>query len=93
MPTTHARKVALANEFARFVDDPVAGGSYNDASEVVRDAPHELQRRTHADRQTESRAQIGPWFDQLDCGEGRSGVPAVVLGETLQEAKLPSGDR
>ena len=59
MPASHARNVALTHDLARFVDDLVAGGAYNNASEVVRDALRELQRRTHADQLTEIRARIG----------------------------------
>jgi len=87
MPASHARNVALTRELARFVDDLVAGGAYNNASEVVRDALRELQRRTHADQLTEIRARIGAGLDQLDRGEGRSGAPAAVLGGLLEEAK------
>ena len=92
MPATQARSVALTRELARFVDDLVAGGAYNNASEVVRDALRELQRRKHADQLTEIRARICAGLDQLDCGEGRSGEPADVLGGLLEEAKRRCGD-
>ncbi len=93
MPATHARNVALTHELARFVDDLVAGGAYNNASEVVRDALRELQRRKHGDQLTEIRARIGAGLDQLDRGEGRGGAPAAVLGGILEEAKRPRGER
>ena len=93
MPATHARNVALTHELARFVDELVAGGTYNNASEVVRDALRELQRRKHTDQLTEIRARIGAGLDQLDRGEGRSGGPAAVLGRILEEAKHPRSDR
>ena len=89
MPASHARNVALTHELARFVDDLVAGGAYNNASEVMRDALRELQRRRHADQLTEIRARIGAGLDQLDRGEGLSGAPAAVLGGILEEAKRP----
>ena len=92
MPATHARNVAVTHELARFVDDLVAGGAYNSASEVVRDALRELQRRNHADQLTEIRARIGAGLDQLDHGDGRSGEPADVLGGLLEEAKRRHGD-
>ena len=38
MPTAHGRNVALTPHLAKFVDDLVASGTYNNASEVVRDA-------------------------------------------------------
>ena len=93
MPATHARNVALTHELARFVDDLVAGGTYNNASEVVRDALRELQRRTHDDQLTEICARVGAGLDQLDRGEGRSGAPAAVLGDILEEAKRPRDGR
>ena len=93
MPASHARNVALTHELARFVDDLVAGGAYNNASEVVRDALRELQRRMHADQLTEIRSRIGAGLDQLDRGEGRSGAPAVVVGGILKEAKRPHRGR
>ena len=93
MPARHARNVALTSELARFIDDLVAGGAYNNASEVVRDALRELQQRKHADQLTEIRARIGAGLEQLDRGEGRGGVPAVVLGELLEKAKRPRRER
>ena len=93
MPASHARNVALTPQLARFVDDLVAAGTYNNASEVVRDGLRELQRRKHADQLTEIRARIGAGLDQLDRDEGRSGEPAAVLGGILDEAKLRHRDR
>ena len=93
MPASHARNVALTPQLARFVDELVAAGSYNNASEVVRDGLRELQRRKHADQLTEIRVRIGAGQDQLDRGEGRSGEPAAVLGGILEEAKLRHRDR
>lgn len=87
MLAIHARNVALTRELSRFVDDLVAGGAYNNTSEVVRDALRELQRRTHADRLTEIQARIGAGLEQLDRGEGLEGAPADVLGSLLEEAK------
>ena len=93
MPASHARNVALTPQLARFVDDLVAAGAYNNASEVVRDGLRELQRRKHADQLTEIRARVGAGLDQLDRGEGRSGEPAAVLGGILEEAKRRHRDR
>ncbi len=93
MPASHARNVALTPQLASFVDELVAAGSYNNASEVVRDGLRELQRRKHADQLTKIRARIGAGLDQLDRGEGRSGEPAAVLGGILEEAKLRHRDR
>ena len=92
MPATHVKNIALTQELARFVDELVAGGAYNNASEVVRDALNELQRRKHADQLTEIRARVGTGLDQLDRGEGRSGEPAAVLGGLLEEVKRRRGD-
>ena len=93
MPASHARNVALTPQLARFVDDLVAAGAYNNASEVVRDGLRELQRRKHADQLTEIRARIGAGLEQLDRGEGRSGNPAGILGGMVEEAKRRRGDR
>ena len=93
MPATHARNVALTPQLARFVDDLVAGGSYNNASEVVRSALRELQRRTHTDQLIEIQSRIGVGLDQLDRGEGRSGAPAAVFNSIFEEARRRHGDR
>ena len=93
MPASHARNVALTPQLARFVDDLVAEGAYNNASEVVRDGLRELQRRKHADQLTEIRARIGTGLDQLDRGEGQSGAPADIVDGILEEAKRQRGDR
>ncbi len=93
MPASHARNVALTHELARFVDDLVAGGAYNSASEVVRDALRELQRRTRADQLTEIRARVGIGLDQLDRGEGRSGAPDAVIGDIFKEGTRLHRDR
>lgn len=87
MPASHARNVALTHDLARFVDDLVAGGAYNNASEVVRDALRELQRRTHADQLTEIRARIGAGLNQLDRGEGRVGAPGGLLKEAKRRPR------
>ena len=92
MPSSHARNVALTPQLSRFVDDMVADGAYNNASEVVRDGLRELQRRKHADQLTEIRARIGAGLDQLDRGEGRSGDPAEVLDGLLRETKRQRRD-
>ena len=93
MPASHARNVALTPQLAQFVDDLVAAGAYNNASEVVRDGLRELQRRKHADQLTEIRVRIGAGLDQLDRGEGQSGDPAAILGGIVQEAKRQRRDR
>ena len=87
MPAAHAKNVALTPQLARFVDDLVAAGAYNNASEVVRDGLRELQRRKHADQITEIQARIGTGLEQLDRGEGWVGAPAEVIGGILREVK------
>ena len=87
MPTVPARKISLTPELSRFVDEMVAVGAYNSASEVVRDGLRELQRRKHADQLSEIQARIGAGLEQLDRSEGRTGAPAEVLGGILQKAK------
>ena len=87
MPAAHSRNVSLTPQLARFVDDMVAAGAYNNASEVVREGLRELQRRKHADQLTEIQARVGAGLEQLDRGEGRTGAPAEVLGEILQKVK------
>ena len=87
MPTAHGRNVVLTPHLAKFVDDLVASGAYNNASEVVRDGLRELQRRMHADQLTEIRARVGTALDELDRGAGTSGPPAEVLGHVLTEVR------
>ena len=57
MPSAHGRNVALTPHLAKFVDDLVESGTYNNASEVVRDGLRELQRRKHVDQLNEIRAR------------------------------------
>ena len=87
MPTAHGRNVALTPRLAKFLDDLVESGAYSNASEVVRDALRELQRRKHADQLTEIRARVGTGLDELDRGESPSGPPAEVLGGVLTAVK------
>lgn len=100
LPTTAAGGVRKTGGSRRDPREPVnailASGShptYNNASEVVRDALRELQRRQHADQLTEIRARIGAGLDQLDRGEGRSGKPAAVLGDIVRQAKRQHPER
>ena len=92
MPTHHGRNVALTPRLAKFVDDLVESGTYNNASEVVRDGLHELRRRKHADQLSEIRARVGTALDELNRGEGQSGPPAEVLGGVLTEVKRRLGN-
>ena len=71
----------------------VESGTYNNASEVVRDGLRELQRRKHADQLTEIQARVGTGLDELDRGEGSSGPPAEVLGGVLMEVKRRLGHK
>ncbi len=93
MPSAHGRNVALTPHLAKFVDDLVESGTYNNASEVVRDGLRELQRRKHADQLTEIQARVGTGLDELDRGEGSSGPPAEVLGGVLMEVKRRLGHK
>ena len=93
MPAAHGRNVALTPHLAKFVDDLVESGTYNSASEVVRDGLRELQRRKHADQLTEIQARVGTGLDELDRGEGSSGPPAEVLGGVLMEVKRRLGHK
>lgn len=93
MPSAHARNVALTPQLAKFVDELVEAGTYNNASEVVRDGLRELQRRQHADRLVEIRSRIGVGLDQLDQGQGVGGPPAEVLGSVLKKIKQRRSDR
>ncbi len=93
MPSAHARNVALTPQLAKFVDELVQAGTYNNASEVVRDGLRELQRRQHADRLVEIQSRIGVGLDQLDQGEGVGGPPAEVLGSVLKKVKQRRSDR
>ena len=60
MPAAHARNVALTPELTRFVDDMVAGGSYNNASEVVQSALREgdYMRKSPTMTETPSTARV-----------------------------------
>ena len=93
MSTAHGRHVALTPHLARIVDDLVESGTYNNASEVVRDALRELERRKHADQLTEIRDRVGTGIDELDRGDGPSGPPAEVLGGVLKEVKRRLGGK
>lgn len=59
-----------SNEFERLVNEKVASGLYQTASEVVREALRLLKERDHAREQL--RADVRAGFDELARGEGRA---------------------
>lgn len=62
--------VSLTPELERVVNDKVASGLYQTASEVVREALRLLKERDEARERLRADVQAG--FDQLGRGEGRS---------------------
>ena len=72
------RNVALTPYLAKFVDDLVESGTYNNASEVVRDGLRELQRRKHADQLTEIRARVGSGLAVVRRVEGDRSIDRAV---------------
>ncbi|MCC6629987.1 MAG: type II toxin-antitoxin system ParD family antitoxin [Chloroflexi bacterium] len=69
MPT---RNISLTDHFERLIEDSVASGEYQNASEVVRAALRLLERQQQADeaklKALREAVQIG--IDQSDRGEG-----------------------
>lgn len=67
-----SRNVDLTDQLDAFVDGAVASGTYNDASEVVREALHLLQQRDQQDddaklKRLREEVQIG--LDDMAAGE------------------------
>ena len=75
MPTQHAKSIALTPEWERWVDDLVAAGEYQSASEVMRDGLRALhdRRERRAAELDEIRARIGKALDQADAKEYAAG--------------------
>jgi antitoxin ParD1/3/4 len=69
MPT---RNVNLTDHFERLIEDAVASGEFQNASEVVRAGLRLLERQRLADeaKLAALRAAIQVGIDQLDRGEG-----------------------
>ena len=82
MLAAHARNVALTPQLARFVDELVAAGACDNASEVARDGLRELQRRKHAEHPTEIQARIGAGLDGF---HGLARVGAVEVRGAQQQ--------
>jgi antitoxin ParD1/3/4 len=93
MPT---QNVNLTEHQSAFIQQVVEQGSYNNASEVVRDALRLLEQRHEEDRLKLERLRkiTNDAFDALDRGEGISmpldEVPAFLAGlkeEALRRAR------
>ena len=69
MPT---RNVNLTDHFERLIEDAVAAGEYQNASEVVRAGLRLLERQRQADeaKLAALRAAVQVGIDELDRGEG-----------------------
>jgi antitoxin ParD1/3/4 len=68
MPT---RNIELTDHFDRFVEDQLASGRYQDASEVLRDGLRLLERQTRVDEEklTVLRKLVSDGLEALDRGE------------------------
>lgn len=68
MPT---RNISLTDHFDRFVEENVSSGSYQNASEVVREGLRLLQQKKIEDRQklAELRRAAREGFAQIDAGD------------------------
>ena len=65
--------VSLTSEWQRFLDEKVASGRYESASELVRDGLRLIEQRDRLIAIEELRAQIDVGWQQSERGEGRDG--------------------
>jgi antitoxin ParD1/3/4 len=82
MPT---RNISLTDHFDHFIEDAVATGEFQNASEVVRAALRllEEERQRHEAKLAALRAAAKLGFDELDRGEGIH-VDLNELGEFIR---------
>lgn len=87
MATRETKNISFTPQQSRFIDERVESGSYQSASEVVRDAMRLLEQREREQQAAveEVRKLIQEGSDQLDRGEGLDG-PAVM--DELRERLL-----
>ncbi len=91
MPT---QNVNLTDHQSGFIQQVVEQGSYNNASEVVRDALRLLEQRHEEDRLKLERLRkiAKDAFDSLDRGEGTT-VPLEGVRDYLRELTQESRER
>lgn len=89
MPT---RNVNLTAEQDAFVEEMVRAGKYQNASEAIRDALRDLQRRWKRDELNLDllRTQLRAGLNALDRGEFIE-IPDADLDATLDELVAPGG--
>jgi len=87
MATRETKNISFTPHQSRFIEERVSSGSYQSASEVVRDAMRllEHQERKREVALEEARRLIQEGVEQLDRGEALDG-PAVM--EELRERLL-----
>lgn len=75
MPAKNAKSIALTSQWGRWVDELVASGEYQSASEVVRDGLRALRDdREHRETElAEIRARLGLALAQADAGNFAQG--------------------
>lgn len=89
MPARNAKSIALTPQWARWVDDLVASGEYQSASEVVRDglrALHDDRDRREAEL-AEIRARLRLALMEADAGELAEGSGEAAVQRAFDRAR------
>ena len=89
MSARNAKSIALTPQWARWVDDLVASGEYQSASEVVRDglrALHNDRERREAEL-AEIRARLQLALKEADAGELAEGSGEAAVKRAFDRAR------
>jgi antitoxin ParD1/3/4 len=89
MSARNAKSIALTPQWARWVDDLVASGEYQSASEVVRDglrALHDDRERREAEL-AEIRTRLQLALMEAEAGEFAEGSGKAVVKRAFERAR------
>ena len=89
MPARNAKSVALTAQWGRWIDELVASGEYQSASEVIRDGLRALRDdREHRQAElAEIRARLQHALAEADAGEFADGSGEAAVRRALDRAR------
>lgn len=89
MPARNAKSIALTPEWGQWVDDLVASGDYQSASEVVREGLRALRdsRERHAAELAEIQTRLRLALAEADAGELAEGSGEAAIRRAFDRAR------
>jgi antitoxin ParD1/3/4 len=92
MPARNAKSIALTSQWGRWVDDLVASGEYQSASEVVRDGLRSLcaDRERREAELAEIRARLSLALAEADAGVLAEGSGEAAVRRAFDRARAAS---